>query len=52
MKDKGKYFSVNFESLRERLGEVATDERKLYSVSNNELTLFYTLIMAPKEENQ
>jgi len=49
MEDKGRYFDVKLEALHECIRGATADERKLYAIGNNELTLFYTLIMALKE---
>jgi len=46
VEDKGKYFNVKAEALNECLERATKDERNLYSINNNELTLFYTLITA------
>jgi hypothetical protein len=46
MEDKGKYFNVRAEALNECLERATKDERNFYSINNNDLTLFYTLITA------
>jgi len=49
MEDKGRYFDVKFEALKERIRGFSMHDKKLYSVDNDGLTLFYTLITALKE---
>lgn len=49
MEDKGKYFDVKPEALHKCIQGATTDERKLYAISSNGLTLFYTLITALEE---
>ncbi len=49
MEDKGKYFGVKPEALSECIRRATTNERKLYSIGSDELTLFYALIAALKE---
>jgi ubiquinone/menaquinone biosynthesis C-methylase UbiE len=49
MEDKGRYFDVKFETLNERIRKATMNDKKLYSVDNEGLTLFYTLITALKE---
>lgn len=48
VEDKGKYFDVKLEALNECIGRANRNERKLYLISNSELTLLYALIMASK----
>jgi len=50
MKDKGKYFDVKSETLGKCIKEATTNERKMYAINSNGLTLFYTLITALKEK--
>ncbi len=50
MKDKGKYFDVNSETLHKCIEEATMNERNLYAINSNGLTLFYTLITALKEK--
>lgn len=47
--DKGKYFDVKPEVLHKCVRDATIDERKLYAINSNGLTLFYTLITALKE---
>lgn len=49
MEDKGRYFDVEFEALNECMLEATVDDKKIYSVDSDGLTLFYTLITALKE---
>jgi len=49
MEDKGRYFDVKAEALHECIRRATMDEKRLYSIGNGELTLFYTLISALKE---
>jgi len=49
MEDKGRYFDVKPEALDKCIQGATAHERKLYSMSDTELTLFYTLITALKE---
>ena len=48
MEDKGRYFDVKPEALHKRIRGATLDERRLYSMDSDELTLFYTLITALK----
>lgn len=50
MKDKGKYFNAKPETLHKCIKEATTNERKMYALNSNGLTLFYTLIVALKEK--
>lgn len=50
MEDKGRYFGVKPETLHKCILDVTTDERNLYAINSNGLTLFYTLITALKEK--
>lgn len=49
MEDKGKYFDVKPETLRETIKSASSHEEMLYAMDEDELTLFYTLIIALKE---
>lgn len=49
MEDKGRYFDVKPETLTRIVRSASENERELYSITPNELTLFYTLIKAEKE---
>jgi hypothetical protein len=49
MEDKGKYFGVDFEALNEFILGATVDDKKIYSVDSDGLTLFYALITALKE---
>jgi len=49
MEDKGTYFGVKPQALRKIIRSASKQERKLYELDNNELTLYYTLITASKE---
>ena len=49
MEDKGKYFDVKPEALNKCMRRATVNERKLYSIGGDELTLFYTIITALKE---
>jgi ubiquinone/menaquinone biosynthesis C-methylase UbiE len=49
IEDKGRYFGVKPEAINECVRAASPDERKLYSLSNDEITLFYTLIKTIKK---
>jgi len=49
MEDKGKYFNVKFDALNDFIRRATPNERELYSIASDELTLFYTLITTVKE---
>lgn len=49
IEDKGRYFDVKPETFYEFLQKAAAEERNLYSMNSNGLTLFYVLITAKKE---
>lgn len=49
IEDKGRYFDVKLEAFYEFLQKTTAEERNMYLMSNNELTLFYSLITARKE---
>lgn len=48
MDDKGKYFDVEDEAFKKCIRKASADERKLYIINGNGLTLFYTLVTAQK----
>ncbi len=50
MKDKAKYFGVKPETLNKRINTASADERKMYALGSNELTLYYTMIRSEKED--
>lgn len=50
MEDKGKYFAVKPNALQDCLRGATADEKRLYSIGNDKLTLFYTLITALKRK--
>ncbi|MGA9388490.1 MAG: methyltransferase domain-containing protein [Candidatus Bathyarchaeia archaeon] len=50
IKDKARYFGVKPEAVSECVEAASLDERKLYSIGSDELTLFYTLIKAVKKD--
>lgn len=50
MEDKGKYFNVKSETLCEIIKSADLNEQMLYAMNENELTLFYTLIITLKED--
>jgi ubiquinone/menaquinone biosynthesis C-methylase UbiE len=50
IEDKGEYFDVKLETLHEITQGASADERKLYALGSDGLTLFYTLVIAPKEK--
>jgi len=50
IEDKGEYFAVKLEALHEIIQGASADERKLYALGGDELTLFYTLVVASKEK--
>jgi len=49
IEDKGRYFGVTREALDKCIQEAPEDERKLYSIDGDGLTLFYTVIRALKQ---
>jgi len=49
MEDKAKFFDIEPEALHKLVQQATKDERKLYSMDDKELTLFYTLIRGLKE---
>ena len=51
MEDKGRYFGVEPRTFATVLEEATLKERKLYSMDDEGLTLFFTLIVASKKEN-
>jgi len=50
IEDKAKYFGVKPEAVDKCLEAASSDEKKLYSLGGDELTLFYTLIKAMKKK--
>jgi len=48
MEDKGTYFQVKPQTLRDILKTASKKERKLYSINSKELTLYYTIIVSVK----
>jgi ubiquinone/menaquinone biosynthesis C-methylase UbiE len=51
MEDKGTYFDVKSQTLSDFLQTASKSETNLYSMDNNEMTLFYTIITTVKESN-
>jgi tRNA (guanine37-N1)-methyltransferase len=51
MEDKGRYFDVKPQAMATVLKEATAKEKKLYSIGDKDLTLFFTLIAASKKEN-
>jgi len=49
MEDKGAYFSVPPEALEESLHYASVKSKKLYRLTDTELTLYYTVIAANKQ---
>ncbi|HVP26805.1 MAG TPA: class I SAM-dependent methyltransferase [Candidatus Bathyarchaeia archaeon] len=49
MEDKGDYFGVPHQTFDKYLQETSTTARQQYSLSDVDLTLFYTVIVAKKE---
>jgi ubiquinone/menaquinone biosynthesis C-methylase UbiE len=52
MEDKGAYFGVKPEALKKCIEEANSTEKTLYSVSDDVLTLFYTIATAAKKQHQ
>jgi hypothetical protein len=50
IEDKGRYFGVKREALQEFMSKATPEEQELYGLGKNEMTLFYTLITALKDE--
>lgn len=50
MEDKGEYFDVRLDTFRELVQNASVEERQLYMLGDDELTLFFTLIAASKED--
>ncbi len=48
IEDKAKYFHAEIEAFTKRIQEASTNERELYAINSNGLTLFYTLVKAQK----
>lgn len=48
MEDKAKYFHVEIKAFNKQIQEASANERELYAVNSNGLTLFYTLVKAQK----
>lgn len=49
IEDKAQYFNVKPQVLYEKIREATENERKLYSIEKNQMTLFYTLIKGIKQ---
>jgi len=49
VEDKAQYFNVKPQDLYQTIGEATGNERKLYSIKKNQMTLFYTLIKGIKQ---
>jgi ubiquinone/menaquinone biosynthesis C-methylase UbiE len=50
IEDKARYFDVEPRFLYERLNEATEEERTLYGIENDSITLFYTLIKGTKQK--
>jgi hypothetical protein len=51
MEDKARYFDVKPETLQKSIRKATEDERNLYAIGKDGLTLFYMLICALKKES-
>jgi hypothetical protein len=49
LEDKGEYFNVSPTELDECIHGADAGARRRYALSNNELTLYYTIIVAVKD---
>jgi len=49
VEDKAQYFNVKPQILYEKIREATENERTLYSIEKNQMTLFYTLIKGVKQ---
>lgn len=50
VEDKAKYFGVKPETLDKCVYAASADERKMYALDSDELTLYYTVIRSEKED--
>lgn len=51
IEDKGTYFDVGIETLRKFIENASMTAKKQYSLTNKEMTLFYSVVTATKEES-
>ncbi|MFQ6068772.1 MAG: class I SAM-dependent methyltransferase [Candidatus Bathyarchaeia archaeon] len=49
IEDKAQYFNIKPQNLYQTIREATENERKLYSIEKNQMTLFYTLIKGLKQ---
>lgn len=49
IEDKAQYFNIEPRILYEKVKQATANERKLYSIENDQMTLFYTLIKGVKQ---
>lgn len=50
IEDKAQYFDVDQQVLYEKIRKASERERSLYKIEDDQLTLFYTLIVGTKQE--
>jgi ubiquinone/menaquinone biosynthesis C-methylase UbiE len=50
IEDKARYFGVTLEALEKCVNSASEEERRLYDINDNELTLFYTVMKAMKKD--
>lgn len=48
IEDKGQYFQVTLEKLHRHIQDASTDARDQYELTDNEMTLYYTIITAQR----
>lgn len=51
IEDKGSYFDVGTETLRKFIENASVTAKKQYSLTDTEMTLFYSVVTATKEES-
>lgn len=49
IEDKARYFNVKPQNLYQKIKEAKEDERSLYSIEKNQMTLFYAIIKGAKQ---
>ena len=50
IEDKANYFNIGSESLFRLIEESTTEQKALYGIDENEMTLFYTIMVGSKQE--
>ncbi|MFX0064893.1 MAG: hypothetical protein ACFFC7_22180 [Candidatus Hermodarchaeota archaeon] len=51
IEDKAQYFNLKPQNLYEKLNKATKNEKAIYNIENDQMTLFYTLIRGIKQNS-